>query len=156
MLPIVSAFSSASWVFSRVSAVGIVLLVLSGCVSESEVQNGPLERLPLRQHFLLEEGEFVNDSLLPLYPNPFNLAAGDTTVKFNFWVSDTAHTIILIQNPIGEEVVRYEDSTLPPGQYRGSWAPLTNEREPLNPGLYFVTFRTEQYIFSRMLSIQTN
>lgn len=139
------------------SVFSLVLLLLSGCVSEStEAQNNPLERLPLREHFALEVGDFVNDSLLPLFPNPFNRAAGDTTINFNFWVSDTMHTIILIQNPIGEEVVRYEDSTLPSGQYRGSWAPVTSEGEPLNPGLYFVTFRTENYIFSRMLSLQTN
>ncbi|HET6513424.1 MAG TPA: hypothetical protein VFH43_14630 [Candidatus Kapabacteria bacterium] len=134
------------------------LLLWMGCVAESDVQQLAPQRIG--DHFQrsekLDAGELFRDSLYPLHPNPFNSDAGDTSVVIEFTVGDTTRTIVLIQNAVGEEVVRFEDETLSPGQYRAPWQPLSSEREPLRAGLYFVTFRTEHFVHSRTLSIQVN
>ncbi len=134
-----------------------LVLVIAGCVVEADIPQ-PLqaERVSIRKHFLVEAGETQIDSLLPLFPNPFNRDAGDDSVNIQFSLEDTSRVIILIQNPVGEEVIRFEDDTLSPGQYRAGWHPLSSDGEPLNSGIYFVTYRTEDYIVSRMLNILTN
>lgn len=134
-----------------------LMFLIAGCVAESG-SSLPLhaDRVSIRARFMVEAGEAQPDSLFPLYPNPFNRDAGDDSVNIHFTIEDTSKVIILIQNPIGEEVVRFEDDTLSPGQYRAGWRPLSSEREPLNSGIYFVTFRTDRYIVSRMLNILTN
>jgi hypothetical protein len=139
------------------SVFSIALLSLCGCIAESD-RAGSLqpERVSIRSRFQIEAGENFHDSLYPLFPNPFNRAAGDTAITIQFTIGDTSRTLVLIQNPLGEEVVRFEDDTLSPGQYRAGWQPLSSEREPLNSGIYFVTFRTDTYIVSRMFNIQTN
>ena len=144
MLRIVSVFSLAA------------VLLWSGCMIESDVQRLAPQPISIRDHFQVEAGELYRDSLYPLFPNPFNRDAGDTSVVIQFAVGDTSRTIITIQNAVGEEVVRFEDDTLSPGQYRAPWQPLTSEREPLRAGLYFVSFRTEHFLVSRTLSIQVN
>jgi hypothetical protein len=139
------------------SVFSITLVLLCGCVAESNRADALRpERVSIRSRFQIEAGENFADSLYPLFPNPFNRAAGDTAITIQFTIADTSRAIVLIQNPIGEEVVRFEDDTLSPGQYRAGWQPLSSEREPLNSGIYFVTFRTDQYIVSRMFNIQTN
>jgi hypothetical protein len=141
----------------RIASVFSLLILICGCVAESNApQRIAVPELPIRDNFQIEAGDFINDSLLPIFPNPFNRAAGDTHLNLHFQLSDSSQVLILIQNPMGEEVVRFKDSTLSKGQYRAQWAPLNSAREPLNAGLYFVTFRTRRYISSRMLSIQTN
>jgi hypothetical protein len=134
-----------------------LVLFMAGCVAESQTPQ-PLEaqRVSIRKHFLVEAGETQTDSLLPLFPNPFNRDAGDDSINIEFSLEDTSRVIILIQNPVGEEVIRFEDDTLSPGQYRAGWHPLSAEGEPLNSGIYFVTYRTDEYIASRMLNILTN
>jgi hypothetical protein len=139
------------------SVFSLALLAWCGCVVESGTETALRpERASIRSRFQIEAGENFRDSLMPLFPNPFNRDAGDTAITIQFTIADTSRTIILIQNPIGEEVIRFEDDTLSPGQYRAAWQPLSSEREPLNSGIYFVTFRTDQYIVSRMFNIQTN
>lgn len=143
-------------VFSR-GLTGLLLLVACGCVAESGAPSRlQPERLSIRGRFQIEAGDNFRDSLSPIFPNPFNRAAGDTAVIIEFTIQDSSKTLVLIQNAIGDEVVRFEDDTLAPGQYRAGWQPLSSEREPLNSGIYFVTFRTEHYIVSRMLNIQSN
>ncbi|HET6511387.1 MAG TPA: hypothetical protein VFH43_04300 [Candidatus Kapabacteria bacterium] len=142
--------------FSRCLLAGLCFLI-AGCVADGETSR-PLqaERVSIRKHFLVEAGEAEPDSLYPLFPNPFNRDAGDDSINIQFSLEDTSRVIILIQNPVGEEVIRFEDETLSPGQYRAGWNPLSAEGEPLNSGIYFVTYRTDEYIVSRMLSILTN
>jgi hypothetical protein len=145
------------------SVFSLAVLLMAGCVSDGGTGE-PLkpERLSIREHFVrdrskLEAGEQpIPDSLYPLFPNPFSREGGDDSVNIVFSLKDSSRVLILIQNPIGEEVVRFEDDTLSAGQYRAGWHPLSSEREPLNSGIYFVTFRTDRYIVSRMLSILTN
>ena len=141
----------------RIASVFSLLLLISGCVAESD-PSFPLQahRVSIRSHFLVEAGEAEPDSLYPLFPNPFNRDVGDDSINIHFSLEDTSHVIILIQNPVGEEVIRFEDDTLSPGQYRAGWNPLSTDGEPLNSGIYFVTYRTDDYIVSRMLSILTN
>jgi hypothetical protein len=140
----------------------VLLLVVAGCVADGGTGSAlQPQRLGIRENFthqpMVDAGEQpMPDSLYPLFPNPFNRDAGDDSVNLVFTLKDSSRVIILIQNPIGEEVVRFEDETLSPGQYRAGWHPLSAEREPLNSGIYFVTFRTDRYIVSRMLSILTN
>jgi hypothetical protein len=86
------------------------------------------------------------DSLHPIFPNPFNSFEGDTTVHIHFTLSDTARTVILIQNPIGDEVVRFSDSLMPKGEYHGYWAPRATDGTALSNGLYFITLHVEHWI----------
>jgi hypothetical protein len=144
----------------RTASVFSILLVLlvCGCMIENDTSL-PLraQRVGIRQHFLIDTGhtDYI-DSLYPLYPNPFNRAAGDDSLNIRFTVEDSSRVLILIQNPIGEEVIRFEDDSLPSGQYHAGWHPLASDGEPLNSGIYFVTFRTDRYVVSRMLNILAN
>lgn len=134
------------------------LLLLAAC-TEPPIASGPVAHSrSIKELFVrvgVEEGNFV-DSLYPLFPNPYNRVLGDSSVHIRFSTADSGRALVLIQNPIGEEVVRFEDRVLAPGIYEGRFNVLNSEGLPLNSGLYFVTFRTDTYIMSRMLSVLSN
>lgn len=102
------------------------------------------------------------DSLAPVYPNPFNLVAGDTTINVFFTLKDTADVILLIQNPLGDSVAVFKDALLGRGSYFGQWKPENAAGQRLREGLYFVTLRisdpihNRNYINSELLSIEAN
>jgi len=139
-------------------------IVLFGCSVEAPTsqQNKIVAAKPIRSLFHPLSGIPTSDSLLPVFPNPFSRASGDTTVLLRFTIKDTSRTLMLIQNPIGDEIARFVDSTLPPGTYPGSWFPVGNDGGALNPGLYFITLRVNDtlgntiYINSRLLNINDN
>ena len=98
----------------------------------------------------------ANDSLYPIFPNPFNRAGGDTSLVIQFDLRDSGTAILLFQNALGDEIAGYSDTTLAPGHYSGSWNPFASDGTPLNAGLYFVTLRTKNYIDSRLVNIEEN
>lgn len=136
----------------------LLQLAIAGCADPASrgVAATVVRSEPLKGKFTSQAGGSQPDSLYPLYPNPFNRVVGDTAVHITFSIKDTTKTLVLIQNPIGEEVVRYEDSTLGPGSYSGMWNGLGASGQPVNPGIYFITLRTEAYISSRLLNISSN
>ncbi len=117
---------------------------------------------PIKSVFHLEGGTATVDSLYPVYPNPFSRSSGDTSVLLRFSVKERANTIVLIQNPIGDEIAKFTDTTLDPGVYPGSWQPVASDGSALKPGLYFVTLRVNDttlqtgYINSRLVDITDN
>jgi len=118
--------------------------------------------LSIRKNFLIESSNTYPDSLAPIYPNPFNRNTGDSSVALFFSIKDTGEVKIIIQNPIGDSVVIYQDSILLPGTYTGHWDPIATDGTRLRAGLYFITMRAapndpnRNYIDSRLLDIQSN
>lgn len=130
----------------------IILIALGSCTNEA-----PPDAQSLTLHFTYKFARPDRDSLLPLHPNPYSRAAGDTAVTIEFMLRDTnrdAH--VLIQNVVGDEVASFTDSVLAPGIYRGAWNPIAADGTPLQSGLYFVTLRSTTYINSRLLNLQDN
>ncbi len=117
---------------------------------------------PIKSVFHLEGGTGTVDSLYPIYPNPFSRSSGDTSVLFRFSIKVRSNTIVLIQNPIGDEIAKFTDTTLDPGVYPGSWQPVASNGLGLHPGLYFITLRVNDstlqtgYINSRLFDITDN
>ncbi len=109
----------------------------------------------LRLTFDYKGGSLLKDSLYQVYPNPY--ARGEDSVIFiTFSKADSGATTVLIQNPIGQAVATYTDSAVAPGLYSTHWNPIAADGQALNPGLYYVTLRTGNYINSRLISILTN
>src|SRR5437588_3514396 len=77
----------------------------------------------IRKTFIESSGNF-RDSLAPVFPNPFNHNTGDSAVTINFTLVDTGEAKIIIQNPLGDSVVIFQDSVLPGGSYTGFWHPV--------------------------------
>ena len=98
----------------------------------------------------------MNDSLYPIFPNPYNRVAGDTALTIHFSLQDTGSAQVVIQNALGDQVEIFSDSVLPSGYYTGSWNPLASDGTHLLSGLYFVTLRNGNFIYSRLVDIQEN
>jgi hypothetical protein len=140
-------FNRARWL------IALVLFALIGC---AEVSTPPptgklATSLPINGKFSramgLDSASRV-DSLMPIFPNPFSSLEGDSSVHISFVVKDTSRVLILIQNPIGDEVVRFSDSMLVQGTYHGDWVPNGNDGTALSTGLYFITLRVEPRVIS--------
>ncbi len=133
----------------------IILLpfvLLFGCTSTSSAPEGSI-----RLNFVKgKQLPSLPDSLLPIFPNPFNRASGDTSLSVQFNIKQTTTAILLIQNALGDEIAGFSDTALAPGFYSGHWNPIGSDGARLNSGLYFVTLRTNSYIDSRLVNIQTN
>jgi hypothetical protein len=157
----VSSFRSCVVVMLTASILSWSML---GCSVGSEPQHIPIkvEAKPIKSIFHVEGGTVSADSLYPLYPNPFSRSTGDTAILFKFSVNVRSNTILLIQNPIGDEIAKFTDTTLAPGVYPGSWQPAASDGSALKPGLYFVTLRVNDttlqtgYINSRLVDITDN
>jgi hypothetical protein len=140
---------------------GAALAACSGSPVGEEPQHiTKIDRKDIRSHFMIETGSDGPDSLANPFPNPYNHTEGDTTIHINFNLADSADLKILIQNPIGDSVVVFEDTRLGPGAYSGSWLPLSVDNQPLRPGLYFITMRADpnkrNYIQSKLIFIENN
>jgi hypothetical protein len=148
----------------------IGLLFCASCIQACSGTSAPdtnihvaeTARYSIRKNFHIESSGSYSDSLAPIYPNPFNHNAGDSNVTLFFTTRDTGEVKIIIQNPIGDSVVIYQDSMLLPGIYIGYWGPLAADGTRLRAGLYFITMRAapndpnRNYINSRLLDIQSN
>lgn len=110
----------------------------------------------LRLNFAYKGGTVAADTLYPIYPNPFNRVAGDTTLLIRFALADSGSSQVVIQNALGDQVEIFSDSLLAPGYYSGSWNPLAMDGSRLLDGLYFITLRNGDFIFSRLVDIQEN
>ncbi|HYM34520.1 MAG TPA: hypothetical protein VET48_03935 [Steroidobacteraceae bacterium] len=116
----------------------------------------------IKDNFHIQGNSGLPDSLAPVFPNPFNLVLGDTTINIFFSLKDTATVVLLVQNPLGDSVVVFKDELLGGGSFSGSWKPQNSAGQQLRAGLYFVTLRIENdaqnrvYINSELLSIEAN
>jgi hypothetical protein len=110
----------------------------------------------IRKTFHIEGSNSYPDSLAAMYPNPFNHNGGDVYDTLVFTVRDTGNVTIVIQNPLGDSVAIFSDSTLFPGSYTGTWDPVSSNGTRLRPGLYFITMHTANYVNSRLLDILSN
>ena len=132
----------------------IILLLLVGCSNASGPAEGSLQSLINFSHKGIAPS---HDSLHPLFPNPFNRAGGDTTIKIYFDLDSTSSSIhLLVQNALGDEIAGFTDSLLAPGYYSGEWNPIASNGTPLNAGLYFITLRANNFIYSRLVNIEEN
>ncbi len=116
----------------------------------------------IKAHFRVQSGSSYPDSLAPLFPNPYNRVAGDSVVNIFFTLRDSGDVKVIIQNPLGDSVVVFEDKSLPAGSYPGAWEPINSAGEHLREGLYFITLRVSpnvnarNYINSRLFLIEAN
>jgi hypothetical protein len=131
--------------------VAIFLSMVTGCTNDSQPANGSI-----RLRFAHQGSTPLNDSLYPIFPNPFNRTAGDTNITIRFALNDTGIVAVLIQNVIGEEIAGYTDSLLPSGIYYGQWNPIASDGTPLISGLYFITLHAGNYINSRLVNVENN
>jgi hypothetical protein len=98
----------------------------------------------------------AKDSLFPVYPNPFNRGAGDTSLGIQFAMKDSGTATVLIQNFLGDAVAGFTDSLLAPGNYLGFWNPRASDGALLTSGLYFVTLHVGEFVTSRLVNIEEN
>jgi hypothetical protein len=137
--------------FVSTLSVALLLSMFSGCTNSSQPSNGSI-----RLSFAHKGSTPPGDSLYPIFPNPFNRTAGDTTITIRFALNDTGAVAVLIQNVIGDEIAGYTDSLLPAGIYSGQWNPIASDGTPLISGLYFITLHAGNYINSRLVNIENN
>ncbi len=107
-------------------------------------------------NFAFKGGQPASDSLYPVFPNPFNRVAGDTSIGIQFALRDSGSTQLVIQNALGDQVEIFSDSTLRSGYYNGGWNPLASDGTRLVNGLYFITLRNGDFIYSRLVDVQEN
>ena len=111
----------------------------------------------LRLSFNYKFGHPENDSLFPVFPNPFSRVSGDSVLNLRFTLRDSSASVhLLIQTVIGDEVASFSDSLVGPGTYSGTWNPIGSDGTALKSGLYFVTLRSPSYINSRLVNIEDN
>lgn len=141
--------------------IGVIGGIL-GCSSiQAPVQNlyvSETSHFSIHKNFRTQSSNTFPDSLAPFFPNPYNHNIGDSSVTLTFTTKDTGEVKIIIQNPLGDSVVIYQDSNLLPGFYTGFWNPVSKSGTRLRAGLYFITMRSapNTYIYSRVLDIQSN
>lgn len=144
------------------------LLIVAGACSPNVTNDQPLvvtQVGSIRQHFQVEANPVdpaeSADSLYPLWPNPYSRGSGDSVVAIDFSLKASGAAALLIQNPIGDEILRLQDDSLEAGHYHTGWNPLAADGTPLRPGLYFVTLHvydvnTRNFVSSKLLYIQNN
>gem|GEM_PF-2432340 len=133
---------------------GIVIAILFSSTMGCSAPTAPTNSL--RLNFAIKQGQPANDSLYPVYPNPFNRVAGDTSVAIAFALRDSGSAQLVIQNALGDQVNIFSDSMLPAGYYNGWWNPLAPDGTRLRNGIYFITLRNGDFIFSRLVDVQEN
>jgi len=129
----------------------VVLVVGAGCSTDSSPTPSSV-----RLEFAFKSAHPSNDSLYPIFPNPFNRVTGDTSLAIQFTIRDSGSVALVIQNAIGNQIAVFSDSILPPGFYAGWWSPFATDGTPLQSGLYFVTLNNGNFINSRLVDIQEN
>ena len=152
------------WTRQRSISALVIFSLMLGCATEPIATNSHLtvQPKPIKSLFSVLSNTPATDSLYTIYPNPFSRATGDSVEFLQFGISDSSQVILLIQNPIGDEVALFEDSTLHAGTYSGKWNPIASDGSGLNPGIYFVTLhvtdtvKRTSFIDSQVLNILNN
>ena len=144
----------------------LVTITLISCGGSGEFitssNSSKVEVESIKAHFRVQSGSSYPDSLAPMFPNPFNRTIGDSVINIFFTLRDSGDVKVIIQNPLGDSVVVFEDKSLPAGSYPGSWEPINSAGEHLREGLYFITLRVSpnvnarNYINSRLFLIEAN
>ncbi len=144
----------------------LVTITLISCGGSGEFitssNSSKVEVKSIKTHFRVQSGSSYPDSLAPMFPNPFNRTIGDSVINIFFTLRDSGDVKVIIQNPLGDSVVVFEDKSLPAGSYPGSWEPINSSGEHLREGLYFITLRVSpnvnarNYINSRLFLIEAN
>jgi hypothetical protein len=129
--------------------VTLLLIAVLGCSTQPAPSNS------IRLEFAFK-AQPANDSLFPIFPNPFNRVSGDTAVSIEFAIHDTSAAVLLIQNALGNPVAEFSDSLLPAGTYSGWWDPRATDGTTLMSGIYFVTLQNRGFINSRLINLQEN
>ncbi|HZK76069.1 MAG TPA: hypothetical protein VFD13_04100 [Candidatus Kapabacteria bacterium] len=130
--------------------IAALFLSVGGCSTATAPMNS------IRLNFAFKAAQPANDSLYPVFPNPFNRVAGDTSLGIQFALRDSGSAQIVIQNVLGDQIDIFSDSTLRSGYYTGWWNPLASDGTRLINGLYFITLRNGDFIFSRLVDVQEN
>ena len=128
----------------------VLLWAIAGCANPS----APITSL--RASFSHKAGTIAQDTLYPIFPNPYNRSVGDTALSISFALADSGAAQVVVQNALGDQITIFSDSLLAPGYYIGSWNPLASDGTRLLNGLYFITLRNGDFIFSRLVNIQEN
>jgi hypothetical protein len=145
-----------------VISVSLYLTACSNAVEENAAITKTTARYSIRKSFSIEGSGSFPDSLSPIFPNPYNHNAGDSTVALHFTLRDSGNVKIIIQNPLGDSVAIFKDEMLAPGNFTGFWDPKTTDGTRLKAGLYFITIRiapddpNRNYINSKLLDIESN
>jgi hypothetical protein len=91
---------------------------------------------------VLDSEQPVTFRLLPCQPNPFN---PETWIRYETAaVSDVS---LGIYNMLGEKVVHFEDSAVPPGRYQFIWNGCDDRGIALSSGVYVVSLRAGDCCF---------
>lgn len=135
--------------------VGISLCAILGFCVGCSMDSAPVPT-SVHLHFTYKSAQPSNDSLYPIFPNPFNRVTGDTSLAIQFTLRDSGAVALVIQNAIGNQIAVFSDSILPPGFYAGWWSPFASDGTPLMSGIYFVTLNNGDFINSRLVDIQEN
>src|SRR5438874_5766742 len=93
----------------RIFGILVAALFSNSCADSTgmNLARSVMQRYSIRKTFTESAGTF-SDSLLPLFPNPFNHNTGDSSVTINFSLRDSAETKVIIQNPVGDSVVIFQ------------------------------------------------
>ncbi len=135
----------------RTIACTLLLAAFFGCATEPTPQAASV-----RLHFAFKQAQPANDSLYPIYPNPFNRVLGDTGIAIQFTLRDSGSVALVIQNALGNQIALFSDSALAPGSYSGWWEPFATDGTTLTSGIYFITLNNGDFIDSRLVDIQEN
>jgi hypothetical protein len=135
----------------RRAAITTLLIFILGCSTE------PPPTGSIRLEFSYQPLQSANDSLYPIFPNPFSRVSGDTALSIRFALVDTTSGAnLLIQNALGDPVADFYDTLLPSGFYTGWWNPVASDGTALTSGIYFVTLQNGGFIYSRLVNVQEN
>lgn len=135
----------------RSIAIIFVLALIVGCSTE------PAPTGSIRLEFAIKQLQVRDNSLYPVFPNPFSRVSGDTAICIQFALSDSLTAAnLLVQNALGDPIANFYDTLLLPGFYTGWWEPVDANGIPLSSGLYFVTLQNGGFIDSRLINIQEN
>ncbi len=84
------------------------------------------------------------------YPNPFNPT---TTIKFAIPANKVTlvKVSLIIFDNLGQQIKSLVEGTLAPGTYALIWDGKNDQSQPVGSGVYFVVFRTEDFLGTRKL-----
>ncbi|MBN1326671.1 MAG: carboxypeptidase-like regulatory domain-containing protein, partial [Candidatus Cloacimonetes bacterium] len=94
-------------------------------------------------------------SLGQSYPNPFLLSGGsrDFYTRLNFSLIDNAQVELSIYNLKGEKIITLLNQDIPSGDHSVFWDGMDNRGKPVNSGIYFYRFVSDNSTLNRKLVI---
>ena len=88
----------------------------------------------------------VKYSLSNNYPNPFN---PQTTIKYAIPIQTDIS--LVIYNLMGQEVIRWDEKSVPAGYYEKSWKGLTYSGIPVASGVYLYRLQAAEFVQTRKM-----